>query len=162
MLVEDSRVELFPFVFDFDRYRLAVMGSNDLAMNFKYHVSVLKSPIPFKFGINLSGNADKMKVRLGKSKYKPDKAGETIAIVDTTRINLLKEIDNVFRRGARNARLGAIRPEKKPEAVSFDETGDTISREDSIMFINQGLLPAPPKPETEDEPRATSDKKKKK
>lgn len=162
MLVEDSRLELFPFVFDFDRYRLAVMGSNDLAMNFKYHVSVLKSPIPFKFGINLSGNADKMKVRLGKSKYKPDKAGETIAIVDTTRINLLKEIDNVFRRGARNARLGAIKPEKRPETVSFDERGDTISHEDSVMFINQGLLPAPPQPEPAATTDENKDKKKKK
>lgn len=147
LLVDDSRLELFPFVFDFDRYRLAVMGSNDLAMNFKYHVSVLKSPIPFKFGINLSGNADKMKVRLGRAKYKPNQAGETFAIVDTTRINLLKEIDNVFRRGARNARLGAIRPEKRPDNVNFDELNDTISHEDSVMFINQGLLPAPPPPE---------------
>ena len=164
MLVEDSKLEMFPFVFDFDRYRLAVMGSNDLAMNFKYHVSVLKSPIPFKFGINLSGNADKMKVRLGRAKYKPDKAGETFAIVDTTRINLLKEIDNVFRRGARNARLGALRPEKRPDNVNFDELNDTITHEDSVMFINQGLLPAPPKPEpVEEVPAAkTKDKKKKK
>lgn len=160
MLVDDSRLELFPFVFDFDRYRLAVMGSNDLAMNFKYHVSVLKSPIPFKFGINLSGNADKMKVRLGRAKYKPDHAGETIAIVDTTRINLLKEIDNVFRRGARNARLGAIRPEKRPDNVNFNELNDTISHEDSVMFINQGLLPAPPQPETT--APVENDKKKKK
>ncbi len=162
MLVEDSRLELFPFVFDFDRYRLAVMGSNDLAMNFKYHVSVLKSPIPFKFGINLSGNTDKMKVRLGRAKYKPNQAGETIAIVDTTRINLLKEIDNVFRRGARNARLGALRPERKPANVNFDELGDTISHEDSVMFINQGLLPAPPVPEPAEPAVNPKDKKKKK
>lgn len=105
-----------------------------------------------------------MKVRLGRAKYKPDKVGETFAIVDTTRINLLKEIDNVFRRGARNARLGALRPEKRPDNVNFDELNDTISHEDSVMFINQGLLPAPPKPEpVEEVPAAkTKDKKKKK
>lgn len=161
MLIRDSKVELFPFVFDFDRYRLAVMGSNDLAMNFKYHVSVLKSPIPFKFGINLSGNADKMKVRLGRAKYKPNQAGETIAIVDTTRINLLKEIDNVFSRGARKARLGSLTPDKTPDKVDFDELNDTISSEDSTLFINQGLLPAPPAPVV-DQPVDNKNKKKKK
>ena len=81
MLVRNSMVQLFPFVFDFDRYRLAVMGSNDLDLNFKYHISVLKSPLPFKFGINLSGNPDDMKVRLGGAKYKPGDVGESMAIV---------------------------------------------------------------------------------
>ena len=90
MLVRNSMVQLFPFVFDFDRYRLAVMGSNDLDLNFKYHISVLKSPLPFKFGINLSGNPDDMKVRLGGAKYKPGDVGESMAIVANTRVNLLK------------------------------------------------------------------------
>lgn len=143
MLVDNSTLELFPFVFDFDRYRLAVMGSNDLALNYKYHISVLKSPMPFKFGLNLSGNTDKMKVRLGKAKYKPDQAGETIAIVDTTRINLLKEIDRVFSRGAKAARLSGLKVSRKPEKVTFEEFNDTISHNDSIMFIEKGILPKP-------------------
>ncbi len=143
MLVDNSTLELFPFVFDFDRYRLAVMGSNDLALNYKYHISVLKSPMPFKFGLNLSGNTDKMKVRLGKAKYKPNQAGETIAILDTTRINLLKEIDRVFSRGAKAARLSGLKVSRQPEKVTFEELNDTISHNDSIMFIEKGILPKP-------------------
>lgn len=143
MLIRDSKVEIFPFVFDFDRYRLAVMGSNDLALNFKYHLSVLKSPIPFKFGINLSGNADKMKIRLGGAKYKPGKSVETIAIVDTARVNLLREIDHVFRSGARNARLGSLKVKNQSAAVDFDAPDDTISRADSILFIKEGLIEVP-------------------
>lgn len=143
MLVQNSTLQMFPFVFDFDRYRLAVMGSNDLALNFKYHISVLKSPLPFKFGINVSGNADKMKVRLGGAKYKPGQAGETIAIVDTTRINLLREIDRVFRRGARNARLSDLRVQSKPQAIPEDAAADTIAAADSAIFIKEGLI-APP------------------
>lgn len=143
MLIGDSKVELFPFVFDFDRYRLAVMGSNDLALNFKYHISVLKSPIPFKFGINMSGNPDKMKVRLGGAKYKPGKSGETIAIVDTARVNLLREIDNVFKSGARNARLGGLKIDNRPEKLDLDALNDTISRADSLLFIKEGLIEAP-------------------
>ena len=119
------------------------MGSNDLALNFKYHISVLKSPLPFKFGINVSGNADKMKVRLGGAKYKPGQAGETIAIVDTTRINLLREIDRVFRRGARNARLSDLRVQSKPQAIPEDAAADTIAAADSAIFIKEGLI-APP------------------
>ena len=143
MLIKNSQVEIFPFVFDFDRYRLAVMGSNDLALNFKYHLSVLKSPIPFKFGINLSGNADKMKIRLGGAKYKPGKSVETIAIVDTARVNLLREIDHVFRSGARNARLGNLKVKNQSAAVDLDAPDDTISRADSILFIKEGLIEAP-------------------
>lgn len=143
LLIRNSTVELFPFVFDFDRYRLAVMGSNDLNLNYKYHVSVLKSPLPFKFGINISGNADKMKIRLGGAKYKPGKAGERLAIVDTTRVNLMKEIDRVFQRGAKAARLGPLKVEPISPAMDADEPGDTISAQDSLLFIREGLIEAP-------------------
>ena len=69
MIVQNSQLEMFPFIFDIDRYRLGVMGTNDMAMNLKYHIAVLKSPLPFKFGINISGNVDDMKIRLGKAKF---------------------------------------------------------------------------------------------
>lgn len=143
LLIRNSTVELFPFVFDFDRYRLAVMGSNDLSLNYKYHVSVLKSPLPFKFGINISGNADDMKIRLGGAKYKPGKAGERLAIVDTTRVNLMKEIDRVFQRGARAARLGPLKVAPVSPSMDADTPGDTISSQDSLLFIKEGLIEAP-------------------
>lgn len=163
MLVRNSMVQLFPFVFDFDRYRLAVMGSNDLDLNFKYHISVLKSPLPFKFGINLSGNPDDMKVRLGGAKYKPGDVGESMAIVANTRVNLLKEIDNVFKRGSRAARLGALKIEGAvPPVTDGREVADTISAADSLVFIKEGLLPAPPPlPANGDDDVAPVDKKSK-
>lgn len=164
MLVRNSMVQLFPFVFDFDRYRLAVMGSNDLDLNFKYHISVLKSPLPFKFGINLSGNPDDMKVRLGGAKYKPGDVGESVAIVADTRVNLLKEIDNVFKRGSRAARLGALKIEGSvPQGVEVPEVADTISAADSLVFIKEGLLPAPPPaPDSSDDAVVPDNKKSKK
>lgn len=144
MIIKNSTVELFPFVFDFDRYRLAVMGSNDLNLNYKYHVSVLKSPLPFKFGINISGNADDMKIRLGGAKYKSGSTVERVAIVDTTRVNLLREIDRVFQRGARAARLGSLRIDASaPPAVVDVVPDDTISARDSLYFIKEGLIEAP-------------------
>lgn len=165
LVVEDSQIELFPFMFDMDRYRLGVMGGNDLAMNFKYHVSVLKSPIPFKFGINISGNPDKMKVRLGGAKFKENMVAQKVAIVDTTRINLLRNISTAFRRGVRKGGVqqldfGGVRTGAVTGGV--DEASDTISHADSLIFIEQGLLPAPPAPPVvaPEQPSGKSKKKK--
>ncbi|MDE6377391.1 MAG: AsmA-like C-terminal region-containing protein, partial [Duncaniella sp.] len=99
MLIDDSRMQMFPFIFNIDRYRLGVEGTNDLAMNLNYHIAVLKSPLPFRFGINITGNVDKMKIRLGRARFSEKNMPRTVAIADTTRINLVKEIRDVFRRG---------------------------------------------------------------
>lgn len=143
MVVRNSTLELFPFVFDIDRYRLGVMGYNDLALNLNYHISVLKSPMPFKFGINIGGNADNMKIRVGKARYKEGMASKSVAMVDTTRINLLNEIERVFRRGARSARLGSLNV-RGTAREAYDAASDTISHADSLALIKQGVLDAPP------------------
>lgn len=144
MTVENSMLELYPFIFDFDRYRLGVMGSNDLDMNLNYHVSVLKSPLPFKFGINITGTTDDMKIRVGKARFKEDMAGKRVAIADTTRINLISEIDQVFRRGINTARLAPLKV-RRPDISIDDREPDTISQADSVTLINEGLIAAPPK-----------------
>lgn len=121
VMVENSAVELYPFLFDIDRYKLGVMGHNDLAMNLDYHISVLKSPIPWKFGINIKGNIDDMKIRLGGAKIKPGMTVERQSIADTTRVNLVQQIDNVFRRGVRNARMGRLKFQGRPARVDSVE-----------------------------------------
>lgn len=165
-LVKDSQLELFPFMFTMDRYKLGVLGYNDLAMNFNYHISVLKSPIPFKFGINLKGNPDNMKVRVGRAKFKENMVAERVTIVDTTRINLVRQIQNVFRRGIdRSSRLNLYDSGQKVERFTEDAS-DTISHADSLLFIQEGLIPAPPAPQVpaveNDESADGKSKKKKK
>lgn len=152
MIVDNSQLRMFPFVFNMDRYKLGVMGSNDLAMNFNYHIAVLKSPIPFKFGINLSGNIDDYKVRIGKAKFSEKDFASTVSIADTTRINLVNEIGNVFRRGVRRARLNrldfsGVRHNMLPDAA---DSSDTISHADSLYFIREGVIPQPPAPPAAD------------
>lgn len=143
LVVEDNKMQLFPFMFDLDRYRLGVQGYNDLAMNFDYHVSVLKSPLPFKFGINIKGNPDDYKIRLGRAKFNEKTSMERVAMVDTTRVNLLNQIENVFRRGVRNSRLARLELGQKPRIESDDIASDTISHADSLIFIREGLITAP-------------------
>ncbi|MCH5345741.1 MAG: hypothetical protein J1E63_01445 [Muribaculaceae bacterium] len=143
--IQDSRLQLYPFMFDMDRYRLGVMGSNDLALNYNYHVSILKSPVPFKFGINLTGNAGdgKMKVRLGGAKFKENMVGQELAITDTTRINLLRTIENAFRAGVERGRIGRLNF-RGPAGTDLDTNidADTISATDSLLLVRQGILPS--------------------
>jgi hypothetical protein len=144
MTIDNSQLEFYPFMFDIDRYRLGVMGHNDLAMNLNYHISVLKSPLPFKFGINVTGNADKMKIRLGRARFKENMVGERTAIAETTRVNLVQEIERVFRRGARAARLGRLNIAQRPtQLTDNDIANDTISHADSLAFANEGLITMP-------------------
>ena len=96
--VQDGNVTVYPFVIQMDRYRAAVGGTQDLAMNFDYHISILKSPIPFKLGLNIRGNLDKMKFGLGKAKYKDAVTPVEIRKVDSTIVRMGDQIVKDFRR----------------------------------------------------------------
>jgi hypothetical protein len=162
MIVDNSMMQIYPFIFDIDRYRLGVQGYNSLAMDFNYHVAVLKSPIPFKFGINIKGNPDKYKIRLGRAKFNEKTAVERVAMVDTTRVNLIKQIENIFRRGVRNSKMGSLKISDKPSMNNDSNIeADTISHADSLLFIQEGLIEAPIVPATTTE-QTTTDKKSKK
>ena len=140
LTVYDNQLQIYPFLFDIDRYRLGVMGHNDLAMNLNYHISVLKSPLPFKFGINIKGNIDDMKIRLGGAKFKEHTMAERVSIADTTRINLINEIENIFRRSARTP----IRLKKSDVDLSSQVTeNETISHADSLLMIKEGYIEKP-------------------
>ncbi len=145
LTVSDNMLRLYPVIFNIDRYKLGIQGYNDMAMNFDYHVAVLKSPLPFRFGINIKGNPAKYKIRLGKAHF-DENLPTKVAIVDTTRVNLLREIENVFRRGVAQSQFRRLNIARAPEAASIDLNADTISAADSAVFIKEGLIPAPEPP----------------
>ncbi len=148
--VADNQLQVYPQVFDIDRYRLGIQGHNDLAMNFDYHVAVIKSPLPFKFGINIKGNTDDYKIRLGKARLN-EKQVTHLAIVDTTRVNLLNEIENVFRRGVNNSRFRGVKVGKgRLSSPTAPVEGDTISRADSLVLIERGIIQLPQPVDTVD------------
>lgn len=98
LTVQDGNVTVYPFLLQIDRYKAAVGGTQGLDMNFNYHISVLKSPLPFKAGVNITGNLDKMKIRIGKAKYKDAVTPVAIRKVDSTRVNMGQEIIHSFER----------------------------------------------------------------
>ena len=109
--VKDGYVTVYPFAVAMDRYRAAVGGTQDLDMNFDYHISILKSPIPFKLGLNITGNLDDMKFRLGRAKYKNLVTPVEIHKVDSTVSGLGRQIVRDFKR-----RIGRIPEERRPPA----------------------------------------------
>lgn len=142
IVVDSSLMSIYPFVFDIDRYRLGVMGSNDLDMNLNYHVSVLKSPLPWKFGINISGTPDNMKIRLGGAKVKESGEGaiEQMAIAETTRINLIGQLESLFNRGVGASRSSFMRsrgtlPPMQLDSV-YSELPDSV-----IVTLTDSILP---------------------
>lgn len=70
LTIADNKIQVYPFLVEIDRYRVAVGGTHNLDMTFDYHVSVLKSPVPFKLGIDVSGNLDDFKYKIVKCRYK--------------------------------------------------------------------------------------------
>lgn len=149
LTVRDDILQIYPFMLDIDRYRLGVQGYNDLALNFNYHIAVLKSPIPFKFGITVKGTPDDYKVRFGGAKFKADAPAASVAIVDTARVNLLSQIRNIFRRGVAGSRFARIDmqaandPGLRRRMLQAD-AADTLSRADSLILVQQGVFQAGP------------------
>ncbi|MDE6158275.1 MAG: hypothetical protein K2F78_09070, partial [Muribaculaceae bacterium] len=140
MIVRDNVLQIFPFSFDIDRYRLGVVGYNDLNLNFDYHIAVLKSPIPFKFGVNIKGNPDKFKVRFGGAKFKEGQVAESVHVVDTARVNLLKQIENVFRRGVRNSRFSKLDVSVPDVTRQFSAPDTGLSAADSLVLMREGII----------------------
>lgn len=102
-MISNNEIEVFPFALSLDRYRLALGGVQNFDNNFKYHLSVLKSPIPFKFGINITGNPDKWKWRFGGAKYKSINTPMYTQRIDTMHLNLVESIHQIFEKGAKAA-----------------------------------------------------------
>ncbi|MDE6333303.1 MAG: hypothetical protein K2L77_01515, partial [Muribaculaceae bacterium] len=150
MTVHDNMMRIYPFIFDLDRYRLGVQGYNDLALNFDYHIAVLKSPLPFKFGVNIKGTPDHYKVRLGKAHLSERQVAQSVNIVDTARVNLLAQLESIFRRGVANSRFATLDISNVPAASQIDLNADTITRADSLVLIREGLIPTLQQPDSSD------------
>lgn len=142
--LRNSLLEVYPFLFDIDRYRIGVSGRNDLNMNLDYHISILKSPIPFKFGINIHGRPHHLHFSLGGAKYTDRKTWDCHNLTDTVRVNLIDEIRDVFSFGVRSGRANARLEMRQPPSPEEFTVADTLTQADSLFFIKEGILPLPP------------------
>ena len=136
-IISDSKLEIFPFVLDIDRYVLAMSGVQNLDSSFKYHISVIESPLPFRLGIDLQGDFNDMKFKIGKAKYKSAEVPVFTAAVDQVKLNLAESIRDIFLKGVDEAVKESRRQQeindykKKIDYVQVvDEQMDTLSSEE--------------------------------
>lgn len=127
LAIKDSKIEVFPFLVEMDRYKVAVGGTHNMDMTFDYHLSVLKSPVPFKLGIDITGNLDDFKFKIVRCKYKDFLQPAKQAELDSTRRNVRELIRDEIRRQIRKAapELGNSLSENHPFHLGNDEKGLT-------------------------------------
>jgi len=101
-IVSDGKVKLFPMTFGVDRYKLAMTGSHTFKNVFNYDVSVLKSPVPFKFGIDLrkAEKKDKVQFKFKNPTYQDGQLPSHYQEVSDAHQRLSLMIDNVLQVGA--------------------------------------------------------------
>lgn len=123
-LVKDNALQLYPFVLKIDRYTLALSGVQHFDESFKYHLSVLKSPLLVKFGVNFYGpDFDNWKFKLTKPKYRSTKVPVHTEEINTAIGELQKTIHNVFETdGAYDAGRFLVKVDNSDEeALSAEE-----------------------------------------
>lgn len=130
-VIQDNTLEVFPFIVDIDRYTLALSGKHNLDQSFRYHASIIRSPIVFKVGVDIYGpNFDKMKFKIGKPKYKNTRIPVFTEVIDQTRINLAQSIKGIFEKGVE----AAVRENERQEAIeSFKKETGYVNAVDQQM-----------------------------
>lgn len=99
-MISDNTVEIFPFIIKMDRYTLALSGIQNLDNSFKYHVSLIRSPFLFKLGMDVYGeDFENWKFKIGKPKYKSADVPAFSSVIDESKVNLVKSIKDIFRKG---------------------------------------------------------------
>ena len=147
-IIKDNQLEIFPFLLNVDRYSIAASGLQRFDQKFKYHLSALKSPVPFKFGINLDGSFEDWRWKLGKTKYKSRNIPLFDKQVDGLRINLVNAIHNIFEKGVEQAlkqtelSQEAIESKKKELDYSASLTEELSAEEQKTLQVLESVTSA--------------------
>ena len=124
-MIKDNVFEIFPFVISLDRYALALSGKQNLDMSYRYHASLIKSPLLIRIGVDLYGpDFDHMKFKIGRPKYKNERVPVFSAVIDQTKINLGESIKNIFDKGVD----AAVKENERMEAIA--------ERKEEIGYVN--------------------------
>ena len=140
-IIRDNTLEVFPFVLDVDRYTFAASGLQHLDHPFDYHISVIRSPLLVKFGLNAWGpDFDHVNYRLGRARYRSAQVPVFTRQLDTVQYSLVAAIHNIFELGVEKA-LAENRTEQYLQS-QFTKDADSLAVElalaDSLQKL--GLL----------------------
>lgn len=94
----DNLLQLDPFYFEFDKYKIKMLGINNFDGDLYYHIGVEKSPIPIPFGINIEGEFHHPKLRFGGAGFNSKRAEEiTSEIQENNKMNMTKVLMQLLR-----------------------------------------------------------------
>ena len=132
-IVRNNRLEVFPFVLDVDRYLFAASGIQHLSKNFDYHISVIRSPLPLKFGVNAWGDDfSNVHYSVGKARYLDVNVPVYTKQLDTVQYSLVSAIHNIFELGVEKA--------MKENRDNAQELGVLASGTTRLEAIKQELI----------------------
>ena len=141
-VIKDSKVEIFPFILEMDRYMLGLSGVQNMDMSYRYHASLIRSPFLIKLGMDVYGSDfDNMKFKIGKAKYKNRNVPAFSTVIDDTKVNLVQSIRNIFDKGIdaameENRKMKAIEAFKKNIGYvqAVDQKLEELSPEEQSKF----------------------------
>jgi hypothetical protein len=141
-VIKDSKVEIFPFILEIDRYMLGLSGVQNMDMSYRYHASLIRSPFLIKLGMDIYGpDFDNMKFKIGKAKYKNRNVPVFSAVIDDTKVNLIESIRNIFDKGVdavidENRKMSAIEKHKKDIGYiqAVDQKLEELSADEQKQF----------------------------
>ena len=135
--VEDGSVNIYPFLVEIDRYQAAAGGVQNLDMSFDYHISLLKSPIPFRVGLNIRGTPGDMRFGIGKAKYKDAVTPVETRKIDSTRLNLSEDITRRFKRASERGRWGDRAAARS--RIDWEKRRDSLRRHRHVVFDGDSI-----------------------
>ena len=141
-VIKDSKVEVFPFILEMDRYMLGLSGVQNMDMSYRYHASLIKSPFLIKLGMDIYGqDFDNMKFKLGRAKYKNRNVPVFSTVIDNTKFNLVTSIRNVFNKGVdnvmkENRKMNEIEEHKKSIGYiqAVDQKLEELSADEQLQL----------------------------
>ncbi|MFI3286197.1 MAG: hypothetical protein R3Y08_06025 [Rikenellaceae bacterium] len=74
-LVNESKVDVLPFLMTIDRYQAIIGGTQTVDpvsfnVEYNYNISIIKSPLPFKAGVDIVGDLNDFDFKVTKAKLK--------------------------------------------------------------------------------------------
>ena len=140
-IVRDNVLEVFPFVLDVDRYLLAASGIQQLDRKFNYHISVIRSPLLLKFGLNAWGpDFDDVHYWLSAPKYRSAQVPVYTKQLDTAQYNLIGAIHNIFEIGVEKAMAENRLQGLHADGLSLDPADASSTLPDSLRTTLEPLL----------------------
>ncbi|TVR42995.1 MAG: AsmA family protein [Bacteroidia bacterium] len=64
-----EEIDVYPFLIVMDRYKAVVGGRHNFDMSFNYHISVVESPLPLRFGVDVTGTMGNLRYRPTSARY---------------------------------------------------------------------------------------------